>query len=731
MVTSTQQPLSTPTLYSFGMLHTVTGQSVSLEGISSSTILANSWSVSFRVRLRSVGNHNKLLTIGPTATIYLGNPVSSSTPHNNHIYAVFKDENDSSKTTTVDGQVELQLGVWYQLTMTVLKGSKNTASVMMYVDGEPFGHTGGPDDTPAAAHVGTYYTSSDKHKPALGGGVDAEFMNITFWKTVLDSSNILQVAFQAPSVLPSVPSVLKSFDFSSLPASTGLYTLNKGASLCCVNLALQLGNGVMLPDPADDLNPGGDLSQPFTVEASVYALPPISEVDALLTPVILGNGALQDNNAFYFGIAFQQDLDHFVLCAKLPGQTDLIKDTTPLSVRTWNTVAMSWDGHQLQFNINGVATSAHSVSASGHRTTPLVTLGALTSTNSGSGYSHFFLGQLQGVNIWNRALGTAELATFQAPSPDSQEGLTASYALLSTELSNMVTGRRLALKGSLVIAETMTTHFASSTSRAAQPPLHPGEDSYFNLTQLQADHANNARAQRVEASGSSTYKRRTLTSADLERLEAPLEFYARMLPEEKRESYRKLWRHNIQQVAQRIEAADDYLPGAFSSEKVGEFVVSYFHTPQGRVEVSRELATAVSECTVWRINMVAAALGTFLSVMGLGFSAKALRSAVSGLFSKGYQFTSVFNNASTGIPTAADILTAVQYLLGVGQMTSTLRDCLAGLSWWNLAWSIACIVLNIMSLFVTGGAALALVIVNLVASIASLIMVYYSRPDNC
>jgi hypothetical protein len=129
--------------------------------------------------------------------------------------------------------------------------------------------------------------------------------------------------------------------------------------------------------------------------------------------------------------------------------------------------------------------------------------------------------------------------------------------------------------------------------------------------------------------------------------------------------------------------------------------------------------------------MVASSLGTFLSVMGLGFSAKALRSAVSGLFNKGFQFTPVFNQVSNGIPTAADILTAVQYLLGVGQMTSTLRDCLAGLSWWNLAWSIACIVLNIMSLFVTGGAALALVIVNLVASIASLIMVYYSRPDNC
>lgn len=514
--------------------------------------------------------------------------------------------------------------------------------------------------------------------------------------------------------------------------NTSLFTLSKGAQLLCVNNATQFGNGVVVPDPLDGLNPGGNLTLPFTVQAAIYSIPPISNTDQLMSPIILSNGALEDSKTFALGVQYNADLQTFKLMVRFPDHPNAFVDTTSLSTHTWNTVAVTWDGANLHFYVNGVPSSQYALTHASPRTSGAVCIGALASSASVSGFTQFFLGQLQGVGVWDRALSASELANFQTPAPDSRDGLVGHFDLTSTEFANQVTGRRLALKGTIFVQETSTINFMAATARAQQPPLNPQLEDYCNLTLLQEENANvptSARALQVDPA--TPLKSSKVSAAQVDKLAKGVDFYAQLVPEAQREEYRQLWDRNLRTALDRLERAGDVVPGAFTSKLEGDTWVTHFHTPRGLVEVNRSAAQTVSACTTWKVNVICTGIATFLSVIGVGFAGKALYSVISKLFGKGYQFASVFAKVADKTADVSAILTTIQYLLGSGQLTTTLLDCLAGVSWWNMAWTVACIVFNVVSLFATGGAALAVLVVNLVINIGSFIYVVSQRPDGC
>lgn len=728
---TTTSALSTPTLYSFGVLSVLPGQTITLKSLTNKTITSGSWSMSFRVRLRTVGTKSKLLQVGSTVSLYLGSSVSASTPHDNRIHAAFKSSSDDDNVTWVDSQANLTVDVWHDITLTVQKVSTSKVEVMIYTDAAPFGLPDDPSHTPPAQVVNTYATSSSGY-PVLGGAVDAEFMNITFWNEVLGETNIIQNAYQSPATLPAASHVLKSFDFSVLENNPSLFTLNKGAKLLCVNNATVFGNGVALPDAQDLLNPGGDTSQPFSVQASLYSLPPISDADSLLSPVIVGNGLSTDPLAFALGVQYSADLQTYRLAVKFPGHEGLIVDTTSLPARTWNTVAITWDGSRLVFYVNGVAASSLTLASASPLARAQVCIGAMASAASVSGYGQFFLGQLQGVGIWHRALTATELAAYQTPSPSSREGLSGHFDLSSTELANQVTGRRLNLKGTILVQETSTPDFRAATSRSAQPPLNPQQEDYANLTVLEAVNASlppTGGERMLDASA--PLKSTRLSSQQVDRLANAVNFYVKLVPPAQQEQYRRLWKHQLRRALQRLDAAGDHVPGSYTSTLDGDECVTHFHTAQGLLEVNRSAAATVDPCLTWRVNVIATGIATFLSVIGVGFASKALYDVISKLFGKGFQFVPVFAQVADKTADVGAILTAVQYLLGSGQLTTTLLDCLAGVSWWNMAWTVGCIVFNIVSLFATGGAALAFLVANLLLNIASFIYVVSQKPRGC
>jgi Concanavalin A-like lectin/glucanases superfamily len=723
-MTTTTFPPSTPTLHSFGVASVLAGQKVTLKDVTNSTLTASSWSISFRFRLRGRGVNDTLLWLGPTAYLKLGNS-SSTMPRNNHVYAVFT-KGDTS--TSVDSQVELQVGVWHTITMTVSKVSSTKAEVTIYTDGLAFGDPSSAQAAPVT--VNTYSACTDASLANLGGGVDAEFLNISFWKVVLDPVSITESAYQAPAELPA-PALLASYDFSTLVNDTTHFTLKNGAELLCVNDAVQFGNGIALPDPNDGLNPGGDRSKSFSIQASIYSIPPITDTDERMSATILSNGLLNDPAAFSLGIQYDDDLQKYHLAVNFPGHSTIV-DTHSMHANSWNTIALTWDGKNLVFYINGESKSTHTPGGSAAPQPPGVVIGAVRSAASVSGFTQFFLGQVQGLGVWDRALSPGELADFQTQSPKIRKGMVAYYDLTSTELANLVTGQRLALEGTIFVRQTGTNSFVQAPKRADMPLLNPDCDDYGNLTRLQeenAEHPTDASATLVDETAPLASTR--LSAMQVERLAKGVEFYVKHVPAAQQDDYRKLWNRNVRRAIQRVDSASGHVPGSFTSAIEGDFIVSYFNTAQGSIEVDRAPVGAVSPCTTWKINVIATAIATFLSVIGAGFAAKALHTSVGKMFAKGWDFATVFAKTADKTADVSAILTTIQYLLGAGQLTTTLLDCLAGVSWWNLAWTVACIVFNIVSLFATGGAALAFLVANLLLNIASLVYVISQKPANC
>ena len=87
------------------------------------------------------------------------------------------------------------------------------------------------------------------------------------------------------------------------------------------------------------------------------------------------------------------------------GALDYFAAPTALAVNTWSHVALTWDGSIMRLYINGVEAASKSRTGTLQSTTTPLRIGG------NSPYGEFFLGRIDEVRIYNRALSAAEIQT--------------------------------------------------------------------------------------------------------------------------------------------------------------------------------------------------------------------------------------------------------------------------------------------------------------------------------
>jgi hypothetical protein len=110
------------------------------------------------------------------------------------------------------------------------------------------------------------------------------------------------------------------------------------------------------------------------------------EVDAFFLHASGGGGTLQPTA----GGTFNGSMDYFAA-------------PTALAVNTWSHVALTWNGSTMRLYINGVE------AASRARGGPMQTTTAPLRIGGNSPYGEFFLGRIDEVRVYNRALSAAEI----------------------------------------------------------------------------------------------------------------------------------------------------------------------------------------------------------------------------------------------------------------------------------------------------------------------------------
>jgi glucose/arabinose dehydrogenase/chitodextrinase len=109
------------------------------------------------------------------------------------------------------------------------------------------------------------------------------------------------------------------------------------------------------------------------------------EVDAFFLHASGGGAALQPTA----GGTFNGSVDYFA--------------PTALAVNTWSHVALTWNGSTMRLYINGVEAANHA------RGGPMQTTTAPLRIGGNSPYGEFFLGRIDEVRVYNRALSAAEI----------------------------------------------------------------------------------------------------------------------------------------------------------------------------------------------------------------------------------------------------------------------------------------------------------------------------------
>jgi hypothetical protein len=712
---------SIPTLpaLSFGVASVEPNQSIELSSLRAADVLSGDWTLSLKLRLRSRSQGGQLLVLQQNKVALR---ITGTT-----IEVVFQ------SSAVVSARYSLELGVWYSVCVTLGRPDKgDDAQVMIFIDGGPVSSPD-PIANPMQPATVKYKYSNDNEHPVLGGGVDAEFMELSFSRGVLDRTDIIQNAYERPPAA----SLIAAFDFSNLKRD-GSFTLVGGAALAALSPCTSFANGVVLPAAADGLNPGTDTSAPFSIQAWVRASRPVLPGAARERMVIVANGSANDARAFAFGVQYGDDLASFVMSVKFPGREEAILDTTRLASNVWINLSLTWDGNELVFYVNGQRSSTHAVNSSGAALeTPAVALGAMAVGSSGNVFGGFFLGRLQGVGIWDRVLTPSELASFETPSPDLREGAVALLDLSGDLLVNNVGGRPCSRLGLVGADETFDLDAVSVPARDALVPGDPDAADVINLRKVQAINANIDDGSLAGQPLTST----SLSAAHVAGFEAGLAFYLGQVPDELRPTIDGLFQRNLRVALAQLDAATGPIPGAVTTTLEGNERVFWLHTVSGPVEVLRRDASATTSCSDWELSVVCGMVSLFLAVLGIKFSAGTVFKILDKIMlKKSAVLRRVIDRIRAWVlnPNGElrEIITITLDLIEVlmlgGDLYTILEESLSDVDWWELTYTVLSILATIGSIFATGGAALALIIADLLLNVAGLVYtINQGRQNGC
>ena len=690
----------TPPLCSYGVVTLKSGRSVDLNKKSAYDLIKNNFSLSFYIRLKSSAGETQQLMQVQQGCLTL--QLNGTT-----IEALFQN------WQTVSSQVELEINQWYCITLTMDVGRKEAT---FFVDGSPFGST-----DPAAGFTPYSlqdYTPSDNGTyPYIGDQVHADFLNVCFFKQVLTPTEVIQNNYERP------PAELLHayYDFSSLDP--------KGCNLNNASLSLKtpsnlFTNGMAVPiRPDSDVNPAGDITKPFTVQCWVRTNQPVRTQSGYLYNVIFANGGLDQNKGFALALQYDDTLSKFVMSVRLPGYQNAVLDTTKLSTNKWYNLTMTWDGGRVSFYINGSHSSGKDVDGISNTPidTPNLAIAGAPLDEEGVGYGYFYLGNLQSLGVWDRLLGSDEIASFEAPLVSTQHGCVAFYDMTTEDIVNNVSAVHYGRIGTVVLKEHT---YSDSTPVAAREQLTAGEEDardYVNLSKLQAGEARFGQGL-VDLTAPLTSSR--LSSEHLSRFERDIENALADVPEHLRAQMDARLNNNLRLGLSQLEHAQRPVPGSVTNHRQGDDMVWLMHTVDGEIEVYREKADTLTPCQQWGLSASITGVSIFMSVFGIKFSASSLAKQLRKvMLQRNSALARALAKVENGHVSGEFIMDMVFYMVTDGTFKKVLTECIRDVSWWELSLVVVSIVSKIGLMFASGGWYLAFILAEVTLNIAAFVMV--------
>ncbi|KLD79207.1 LamG-like jellyroll fold domain-containing protein [Xanthomonas hyacinthi] len=584
----------------------------------------------------------------------------------------------SGMAPAVTTTAPLLQGTWQALAVTC-SGSQ----VYLYIDGAlivgPIGIGGSPGAAPADIVIGNLFEGEIRRVRAFNVALTSDQVLAYMYAGIDDATVVFDYDF---SVNP--PCDQSSNKFPVAVAGT--------AAMISEVPALRLqATSYARPLYQKQVNPGGGLIDPYTVQADVY----ISDSSLSNDQYIFINGDIEDSSGMGLFLRYNGSNGFNVISERGASWVgDALTSTAVIPLNQWSNIATTFDGTTLCLYIDGAldASKAFGPIAEAAESSYLV-IGAARSVGQPTGATPL-QGYIASVDVWNLALTAADIQLHLAAAPPvDASGLLAHYDFTLSPARNLVDGHPIGL----VDGARIDTQIASVSAQTVVP------GAAFT-------------SRRPRQTTASTYpaNREDLIAALNAELEAASSALDADSPHVKAQ---RAWTATIVADLARSEA----LPFMISSEIQGDAHIIYVDQGGKRWEAGRAVGLPNDDITVWKAQLVfTVVFGVVDLVSGLKCDFTQQGRAYIG---KILTDPKIAANLSLGAAmTGAGIFEIVRQLYNGGYLR-ILVGLLVSVGYWALLRVVARLIL------VFSGITVAAWVVSLASTALAFATVYKSKPQ--
>lgn len=441
----------------------------------------------------------------------------------------------------------------------------------------------------------------------IGNGLQAHVTSVRVYNTALSGDAVLTNMFESPAAA----AVVASFDFSQTPPrdlGPGKLpiTLKAGARMTRSTPGLSLSDTAFAePLSEGEVDPGGEQVDPYTVQAWVY----VSDASQAEQAIFV-NSDLESETGMALYLERAEAGKGFQVVSQRGSSMgeDSLVSTALVTPGEWTNVATTFTGTTLSVFVNGEAAGSAPfgpipLSSEAGR----LLVGAALSQSQPFGVMTL-QGFVSRLEVWDRALSAAEVATYMAASPDvAAEGLTACYDFTTARARNMLDAHPIGLAdGARLVEQVQAASPSTPAPTTRKEPVFSPELDEGTIRSL-------------------------CEAIDLDELLREPNFEAAMEEDAKafegdpegQERVRAAWREALDQMR-----ADPTSARFLVTSHVldGEHVVLCHR--RGQTHVAFRIGVEdIDECTLWKVKLIFIVVAGMLDAF-FGVSAKLERQAI-------------------------------------------------------------------------------------------------------
>jgi hypothetical protein len=580
---------------------------------------------------------------------------------------------------------------WCYLVISYSATGPEKGTFQFFIDGAPMSETSVRD-------VGTHPTNLPLH---LGDQLAVDVRTLTLYGYAFQPRDA-QPRWQEPETPP--PGVIASYRFDLVPpretkANYPIQPEGDALQQVLTPAAYFSGASYATGDPADGVNPGGTGSDAYTIQT--WAL--IATTNSPQPQVLFSNGF--DTRGISLTVLPNTTTQMATLIAKR-GSVEV--KGGELALGTWHNFAVTYDGATTKLYVDKqLVASAAAGAIAPIAAAPII--GAMR-TNGIPSLTGFVQGAVQSVDVWKRALTAEEIATHETTTPFEARDCTAVYDL-AIVAANALTTRHVSLFGAAAISDSFVpppsaAEYTKSAAEAPRPytgPIDEVTPSPISEEQIAA-----ALASLDELFPSAPAAARTAARAYLER--------------------------TLREESARIEATGAPRPGTIGYALDGDSWVLYQTREDGADELLRIPVTEADECTIWLIEVVVAFFVGILGILAVPTIASRVAGAVVRWINRSRPVVEAAISYIGDRPTAATIVAAMRLILGQSSIVSLIGDILGALTWWDLFFTVAGVVVMVIEICFPNPSSVAwglMVAAKLALVAVDLALLMRRRPPGC